>query len=290
MKGKLVILDADGLMFHAGWAYRFQLNRLGELGAKKKLDQIIEGHLNRLGATHYLGFFGKDGVQNFRHAWATLKPYKGNRSGEDWMKYFKPILKKHFEDKWGFYPMGDLEADDAVIIAHHQYKEDWDIIHFSEDKDQRQLGSFKRYNPNKHNNPKKKVEIMDHMEGRKFFWAQMLHGDSTDNIEGIPGIGEGANKHPKVTPAMKARGEKSRNKTVMALWDLDEPTEEEMFNHVRQAYIDKYADEYLYYMVENYLLLKMVDKPSFDYPKDIKLREWKSAKIDKLATKTLIKL
>ena len=279
MKGKLVILDADGLLFYAGWQYREQLTRLGEMAAKKKLDQIIEGHLNKLGATHYLGFFGAHGHSNFRHAWATLRPYKGNRGSEAWMDYFKPILKKHFEDKWGFYGMKEIEADDAVIIAHHQFVADWDIVHVCEDKDQRQLGEFKKFNPNIKNNPSKKIELMDHMAGRKFFWSQMLHGDSTDNIQGIQGIGQG-----------KKGGETSKNKTVMALWEMDNPTEEEMYSFVRTAYMTKYGEDYAYYMVENYLLLKMIDKPSFDYPKEIKLMEWKAVDTPKFTPKTLIKL
>lgn len=93
--------------------------------------------------------------------------------------------------------------------------------------------------------------------------------DSTDNIVGIEGIGEGDKKHPSITQEMKERGEISRNKTVMSLWALQNPTEEEMYKLVRDAYVEKYGVNYLYYMLENYILLKMISTPKFDYPENI---------------------
>jgi 5'-3' exonuclease len=175
-KGKLAIIDADGLLFYAGYHYRDSLNMLGEMGAKDRLDRIITALLNKIDATHYVGFFGQDGTKNFRHDWATVKPYKGNRHNDPWQDFFKPLLKKHFEEKWKFIPVARLEADDAVIIAHHQYKDDYNIVHVAEDKDMRQLGEYTRLNPSNRSNPSKKIDHSEHEHGRKFFWAQHLHG------------------------------------------------------------------------------------------------------------------
>lgn len=172
-KGKLAIIDADGLLFYAGWAFRDQLNKIGQLGAKARLDKIIERILDKTGATHYIGFYGKPGSVNFRHEWATLKTYKGNRTEDPWQTYFKPILKEHFKEKWGFLEVAKLEADDAVVIAFNQFKEDWDIIMVGEDKDARQIGEHKQFNPNSEH-----FRFYKHTQenGRKFFWAQLLHG------------------------------------------------------------------------------------------------------------------
>ena len=74
--------------------------------------------------------------------------------------------------------------------------------------------------------------------------------DSTDAIAGIEGQGK-------------------KSKLVLALQDLENPTEDEMFYIVRNGYIEKYGEEYLYYMIENYLLLNMMTKPCFDYPDEV---------------------
>lgn len=262
-KPRLAILDADCFMFFAGWEYRERLNLLGAAGAQKKMDKIIQSVLAATNADYYLGFYGNHtGPKNFRYDVATIKPYKGTRSGDAWQEYFKPILKQHYQDKWGFYPMNHIEADDAVIIAHHQYIDDYDIIHVGEDKDMRQLGDFKRYNLRT-----KTTEHFEKAAGRKFFWSQVLHGDSSDNIGGIEGVGQG-----------KKGGETSKNKIVMALWAMEDPTEEEMFQFVKEAYINKYGVNAQNVMIENYLLLYMIETPSFDYPEEVKLTKYGTVK------------
>jgi 5'-3' exonuclease len=262
-KGKLAIIDSDCFLFQAGWGYKEQLTKLGELGVKKRVDHLISTILNRLEVTHYLGFYGKHDHKNFRHDWATIKPYKGQRDHEPWQEYFKPKIKDYYATKWGFHGTGNIEADDAVIIAYHQYKDDYDIIMVGEDKDMKQLGSFTRFNPTK-----KIIEKINHEEGRKFFWCQMLHGDSTDNIGGIEGIG-------------------TNNKAISQLMNL-EYSEENLYNFVRDQYIIKYGSRYMYHMMENYMLLKMMDKPCFDYPLNIEPIKWKQN--IKFTPKTLINL
>jgi len=101
--------------------------------------------------------------------------------------------------------------------------------------------------------------------------------DNTDNIQGIQGIGAG-----------KKGGETSKNPTVMRLWELEEPSEEDMFEFVKTAYRTKYGDDWLYHMTENYLLLNMLSKPCFDYPEEPKLIPWKKPK--KAGPKSLINL
>ena len=271
-RGKLAIIDADAFLFYAAYHYRDSLNMLGEMGAKERVDNMLERILDKIGATHYIGFYGAHGTKNFRHDWATLKPYKGNRTSPPWQEFFKPIIKQHYADKWKFHGMGDIEADDAVTIAYHQFKDDYDIVMVGEDKDARQLGEFVQYNPRD-----KKTIKHEHEAGRKFFWSQVLHGDSTDNIGGVQGIGAG-----------KKGGETSKNKIVMQLWEMESPTEEEMFQYVKAAYQNVYGEQWLYHMVENYVLLKMLDKPCFDYPKELNIIKWGKKKSS--APETLINL
>ena len=251
MKKKLVILDADMFVFLAGWPYHDQLTKLGSMAAKKQLDNLIDGVIKRTSPDLYLGFIGKHKSKCFRYKVGTIKPYKGQRPSPPWQEYFKPILKKHMIDKWGFYPMEHLEADDAVVIAHNQFKDEYDITHVGEDKDFKQAGKYKRYNPKK-----KDFEYMTHFEGRKFFWCQMLHGDSSDNIGGVKGVG-------------------AKNKFVQEIQSMDKPTEERLFDFVRDIYLDKYGEEAQEVMIENYLLLHMCTTPRFDYPEDVVLTKCK---------------
>lgn len=265
-KGKLAIIDCDGLLFYAGWAYREQLTSMGEMAAKERVDKLIGRILDKVGATHYIGFYGLPSHKNFRHSWATLKPYKGNRVEEPWQTFFKPKIKAHFGKKWKFHGVGRIEADDAVTIAFHHFKEDWDIVMVGEDKDAQQLGEHTQFNPNSSH-----FKFYHHTNesGRKHFYYQWMVGDSTDNIPGIEGIG-------KANPAVKE------------LMAMENPSEEEMYNFVRTQYVKKYGEEYLYYMVENYMLLCMLTQPKFDYPTEVEPIEWNKPKKD--IKRTLINL
>jgi 5'-3' exonuclease len=248
-KPKLAICDCDGLIFTCAWSLRHQMTNIGKMAAKKKLDELISAIFNRIEADHYVGFYGADKSVTFRHKWATQAPYKGHRKSEPWHDFFKNCLKEHFKNKWGFYEVRDIEADDAVIIAFHQYKEDYDIVMVGDDKDVKQLGKITKFNPRNSS-----IEKITHEEGRKFFYSQWLYGDSVDGIKSIKGIGEKA-------PIVKA------------LYELENPTEGEMFELVRDKYIEVYGEEYLYHMIENYLLLNMLTKPSFDYPEEVVLQK-----------------
>lgn len=261
-KGKLAIIDADAFLFYAGYHYKDNLDMLGEAAAKDRVDNMLSRLLDKIGATHYIGFFGKHGGKNFRYDFATMRPYKGNRDSPPWQEFFKPRIKKHYKDKWHFHEMDRIEADDATVIAFHQFKEDWNIIAVEEDKDGRQKGEFIQWNPR---SDVSKLIKHTHEEGRKFFWSQCLHGDSTDNIGGVKGVGAG-----------KKGGETSTNPDVVALWEMENPSEEEMFQHVKSVYQRVYPNDWLYQLTENYILLKMLDKPMFDYPKDIQPIAWRA--------------
>jgi 5'-3' exonuclease len=250
-KKKLAIIDADCFLFFAGWHYKEQLNKMGELGAKARVDKMISNILSKIDADYYLGFYGKHKSKNFRYKFATLRPYKGTRDSPPWQEFFKPIIKDHYKNKWGFIGMSDLEADDAVVIAFHQFKDEYDIVMVGEDKDMDQIGEFTKFNPST-----KEYKFISKENSLKSFYKQMLTGDNSDNIEGIKGVGE-------------------KSKYVIDLMNMENPSDEELFDYVLSIYKEKFKEHYLYYLVENYILLKMISKPSFDYPKEIKPILWK---------------
>ena len=139
----------------------------------KEIDSLIKSILVRTKADYFVGFFGYSGG-TFRHRFATIKPYKGARKSEPWQDFFKPIAREYFEEGWGFYGVRDIEADDAVVIAYHQYKADYNIVMVEEDKDGLQKGAFTRFNPRT-----SRLEEINHLEGRAHFWGQFLVGEQS---------------------------------------------------------------------------------------------------------------
>jgi len=147
------------------------------------VGQFINDILNAVGATHYLGFVGdRKGSDTFRHKLAVTKPYKGQRkSSPHWVKYWKPIIVDYMVKEWGFIELSNIEADDACAICQTHLP---DTIICSPDKDLKQVpGNHYDY---------KKVEFTEisHLEAHKRFYKQCVVGDVTDNICGVPKLGE----------------------------------------------------------------------------------------------------
>lgn len=260
IKKKLLILDADMYVFQAAWEFREQMNVLGSASAKKKLDSILTGIIERVEPDFYIGFLGKPGGKNFRYDIATIRPYKEARDKRkvEWIDYFRPILKKYMMEKWNFIGLNDIEADDAVSICFNQYKNEYDIIIAFEDKDLKQISYFANMDVKGFNPKTKRNFKITESQGQYNWFLQMLSGDGTDSINGVEGIGP-------------VKAEKILNSIV-------DGTKEQYFDLVQDEYIKKYTEQaYLPIMLENACLLTMLTKPMFDYPKSIKFLEFKKS-------------
>lgn len=194
------------------------------------------------------------GHNNFRKELAVSKTYKGNRPSEK--PYFYEDLKGYIEINYPTREEDNLEADDLMAMYQtHEltfkkmdfYPKDTCIV--TVDKDLRQVNGW-HYSPEGHNypsfGPKFVTDENSYIElspngkkvigtGWKFFYSQLLTGDTVDNIPGLPLYG------PK--------------KAVPLL--VDTTTEGEAYELVREAYRDKclMADDYL---LEQARLLWMV--------------------------------
>ena len=146
-------------------------------------------------------FMGEDEltyVPNFREEVATVKPYKGQRKAEKphWFHAIGHYIYERYECKLA----NGIEADDLLCIDASLDPENSVIC--SRDKDLRQMNCWHYgwecgLQPEfpieyvegagwlKLNERKKKVEGV----GMKFFYSQMVTGDTVDNIPGIPGKG-----------------------------------------------------------------------------------------------------
>ena len=182
----LVVIDADSLVYTV--AYKFQNMFIRPMGISK-LDEFIKDILMETKAKNYLGYFGAMGSKNFRYDVAKERPYKGTRpEKEDYIKFWEPILKDRMENFWNFIPVDKIEADDACTIAANVNRDKYKKVFIaSPDKDLLQLPEMWFYDYNK----RIKMYCNETVSNR-LFYCQVLKGDTTDNIGGLPGVGEGA--------------------------------------------------------------------------------------------------
>lgn len=135
----------------------------------------------------------------FRYSVAQAKPYKGTRSSPKPFHFYN-IVAYLLADYDTRISQDGLEADDMLAIE--QCKPGSDTIICSRDKDLRQVpgwhyswecGKQREVGPT-FTDPIGWLEKNDKGKvigyGLKFFYFQMLVGDSVDNIPGCPGVGE----------------------------------------------------------------------------------------------------
>lgn len=148
--------------------------------ALNALEASISYIMRQTGAENYEVYLS--GSNNFRNQIAVTKPYKGNREGQA-----KPVhyaaLRTALLDVWrARIPDGGLEADDLLGIRLGQLGDDGVVV--SIDKDLLQI-------PGRHYNwvTGEHVSVAPR-DGHLHLGCQIISGDPTDNVPGLPGLGE----------------------------------------------------------------------------------------------------
>lgn len=163
--------------------------------ALHNFKQVMEKIKETTKATEIKAYLTGGG--NFREKLAVIRPYKGNRDPNHKPFHYQ-ALRDYAVDKWGAEVVEGQEADDAMGIEQYNantYREtglgcyvDFDVnqsksIICTNDKDLNMI-------PGWHFNFVKDEKYwVSEEEGTRFFYQQLLSGDPTDNIVGIPGIG-----------------------------------------------------------------------------------------------------
>ena len=170
--------------------------------------------------------------KNYRHDIAKTRPYKGNRKVEHRPTYEQEI-RAYMRENYDCEVADNEEADDLLGIAQTQYGPEESVI-ISLDKDLDQVPGLK-YNwmHDVHYNVTPEQAYYN-------FHIQLMSGDSTDNIPGLPSIG----------PAKAAK----------ALHGLE--TEQDQFAEVCRMYqIHSGIEDWQEYLVEQAQLLYIRRKP-----------------------------
>jgi len=192
-KNLLPLIDGDWIVFMACQAIEYSMdNHIIEV-----LENRVREICNILNTTEEPIYFFS-GADNFRMDIATTKKYKGNRSHDKPFNYKNLI--KWIEARHVVVRYNNLEADDGMAM----YQTEWpDTIIVTVDKDLRQVNGW-HYSPELWNSPSfGPVYVTDdnsYIElgnsrmkvvgtGYKFFYSQLLTGDTVDNISGCPNTG-----------------------------------------------------------------------------------------------------
>jgi DNA polymerase-1 len=198
MTNKLVLIDGNSIIYRAFFALPLLNNDKGVYtnavyGFTTMLLRILEEEK----PTHMLVAFDA-GKTTFRHE--TFKEYKGGRqkTPPELSEQF-PLLKEvldAFQIK--HYDLDNYEADDIIgTLSKNAEEENWDVTVISGDKDLLQLVSdmvtvhvtkkgisdVDRYSPAF---LKEKMEVTQD----QIIDLKALMGDSSDNIPGVPGVGQ----------------------------------------------------------------------------------------------------
>ncbi len=177
--------------------------------AENSVDSFMDMIFTMTGATHYMAFIGNEERNYFRHKIYRYAEYKGNRPPEEeWFKRWNPVIRYRMESFWDFQSDHQLEADDLISYWQEQLVMDGqlsplscrvetklqrtDIVICSPDKDLKQLaGIFYDYKkPLPENSLASPLVSITPYEAYYRLWLQVITGDATDNIAGVPGLGE----------------------------------------------------------------------------------------------------
>ena len=166
------LIDADLIVYRVAWTTPGDPVGI----AFWRAEETLRGIKDALKTDEYDCFITSSDQSNFR---LELFPeYKANRANKEKPPHYH-ALRDFFLERHGAELVMDQEADDALGIA--QKHPDTCIV--SIDKDLNQI-------PGYHYDFVKKVfyEVSE-ADGLRWFYEQLLKGDSTDNIPGVKGIG-----------------------------------------------------------------------------------------------------
>ena len=251
--GLTLYVDGDGLAYYcAGNDSTSSGTARANLIDKVKSAQRVTGAENvRILLT------GSGSTKGDRYAIARVKPYQGQRANSRRPKSWQTLRDLMEGGDVGGFPVEityTAEADD--LFGKHVYKAPAKSVIYTQDKDMRMLPGY-HLDWVSHTTCFVELRLWNHTAydvvhgdkqyGLKWFWLQMLHGDTADNIPGLPYYRDASDK-------LKRVGEVTAGKLLDA-------AENGYAEAVRSAYATYYGERALVEMMEQACLLWMRRDP-----------------------------
>lgn len=180
------LIDADVIVYRVGFAVDAAKHPDGTPKdepveyALATVRSVLENIHDKFPEQEYRRIF-LTGKGNFRDKAATLQVYKGNRDPSHKPRYYSDI-KDYLIGVHKAEVCDGQEADDAQGIAQWA-KKDRSTVIVGIDKDMYMIPGWH------YNWVKDEGKYINLDEANTFFFKQMLTGDRTDNVPGIPKIG-----------------------------------------------------------------------------------------------------
>lgn len=199
-KQRIMLLDADGAAYRAASTARTLPTAL-----RRFCSEVMEWQFLTNSTDVRLHLTGEGGFKGGRNLYPSFKPYQGNRTGKS-----KPALLEPLRELLGTQQAYDMgmpedwycklnrywEADDTVMMDSYTFGDRGIVV--SDDKDLRMTvhpyWEARRGASSVLSDDWGYIEMTDLAtyplgHGLKYFWLQLLMGDTADNIRGLDKMG-----------------------------------------------------------------------------------------------------
>ncbi len=222
------------------------------------LDERIRGILEAVGCMEYAIYI--TGSKNFRNDVAKLEPYKGHRAGKEKPFHWATIdnrLRKH----WNAIEVNGNEADDILGMTQRAYLEvGTSSVICSRDKDLRMIEGYHYSWACGQHQPEKPLYWISPDAGMRWFYKQLLIGDSTDNILGCgkkeDAVWKSGERAGQAYRRRKGVGEVAADKLLFSCTN-----EQELYSTVSSQYKAVFGDEWADRLLEMGRLLYIGQTP-----------------------------
>lgn len=254
--GRTLLVDGDGLAYYCAGK---DDSDAGE--ARQTLLNKIKSAVRISGAEYVLVLVTASGSdKGGRYAIARVKPYQGQRTNSRRPVNWQALRDYMQGPTFPFHCEATLTAEADDLFGWYAYNWPDDVVIYTQDKDMRMLPGRHldwvshrmhkveytlrvcRERERMYNVLPTDSEFNGKQYGTKWFWLQMLHGDTADNIPGLP-------KYKTADGKLKPVGEVTAGKLL----------DGEQLPHLRVAelYRSFYGDRWLVEMMEQACLLWM---------------------------------
>lgn len=249
VRQRTLLIDGDGLAYYCAGNSECEPGQ-----ARQQLLNKISTAKAACGAEHVKVLLTSRGShKGHRYAVATVKPYQGQRANsrrpENW-EYLRSLMESA-QVPFQVETTATAEADDLFGKFSHELGSE-SVVIYTQDKDMRMVPGWHLdwVNHRMVHVPLECYRLIfnDKTYGRKWFWLQMLHGDTADNIPGLPKY--------VVDGKTKSVGEVTANKLLAGTL-----CEEEASLIVASLYEGYYGEGWLTHLYEQAILLWMRRRP-----------------------------